>query len=507
MSELPQGWANVALGLLGQWGSGGTPSRGNQNYYVNGTIPWLVIGDLNDGYVSSAATKITREGLSNSSAKLLPENTLLVAMYGSIGKLGITRFECATNQAIAFCKPNSELVNLKFLFYSVMNQKKALIEQGQGGAQQNISQGILKLHEIPLAPLSEQKRIADKLDALLARVDATRARLDRIPTLLKRFRQSILAAATSGQLTENWRAEHLTKPSVQPVAPVHHGIDTDHTPPKGQVETSAVAWADAGSPTSPEFTPRSASQAQPNHPWHEFFMRDVLESLKYGTSKKCDYEPVGRPVLRIPNIGNGFICRDDLKYATFDEKEEKSLALEKGDLLLIRSNGSLDLVGKVAMVSERETGFLYAGYLIRLRVAKDLVLPEFASLWLSSPRVRDYIKLTARSTSGVNNLNSEEIGDIRIAVPLREEQEEIVRRVDALFALANKVEAKYTTARAQVDKLTPALLAKAFRGELVRQDPNDEPAANLRERVRTTRKPMPVEGKKGRKHRKTREAV
>ena len=105
MSELPPGWAKIALEKLGSWGSGGTPKRTDSRFYSNGTIPWLVIGDLNDGVVTQAQTYITEEGLFNSSAKLLPPNTLLIAMYGSIGKLGITGIECATNQAIAFCIP------------------------------------------------------------------------------------------------------------------------------------------------------------------------------------------------------------------------------------------------------------------------------------------------------------------------------------------------------------------------------------------------------------------
>lgn len=462
MSELPQGWASVALGALGQWGSGGTPSRGNQSYYVNGTIPWLVIGDLNDGYVSSAATKITREGLSNSSAKLLPENTLLVAMYGSIGKLGITKFECATNQAIAFCKPAPELVDLKYLFYSVMNQKKALIEQGQGGAQQNISQGILKLHEIPLAPRSEQKRIADKLDALLARVDATRARLDRIPTLLKRFRQSVLAAATSGQLTEDWRQERSIESLVYSADPVHHRADNDRLPPKGQVGVSSKGWAQAS-------------------------IGEVAKEVRYGTSRRCSYAEPGIGVLRIPNIGKyGRIDVSDLKRAEFDRNEISKLALKAGDLLVIRSNGSVDLVGKTSIVTKHEEGLLFAGYLMRLRANVDIVQPEYLLISLSEPEQRERIELISKSTSGVNNLNAEELRGLPIQLPPLREQKEIVRRVEALFSLADRVEARYQAAWAQVDKLTSSVLAKAFRGELVPQDPTDEPADQLLARIRAS---------------------
>src|SRR6266487_3271443 len=131
--------------------------------------------------------------------------------------------------------------------------------------------------------------------------------------------------------------------------------------------------------------------------------------------------------------------------------------------------------------------FLYAGYLIRLRVNQAFARPAYVSIFLTSPGSRSAIESVARSTSGVNNINTEEIKALVISLPGVEEQDEIVRRVEALFAYADRLEARYTATRAQVERLTPALLAKAFRGELVPQDPNDEPASVLLERIRTSR--------------------
>lgn len=163
---------------IGEWGSGGTPKSTNPRYY-DGLIPWLVIEDLNDGIVSSSTKTITKEGLENSSAKLVEPNTLLIAMYGSIGKLGIAGFHCATNQAIAFCKPNPKKVDLYYLFYYLLSQRKNLNMIGKGVTQQNISQTILKNYPIPLPPLEEQRRIA----AILAEADHAR--------LTRRFTQSL----------------------------------------------------------------------------------------------------------------------------------------------------------------------------------------------------------------------------------------------------------------------------------------------------------------------------
>ena len=115
--QLPSIWTHVNLDQLGKWGSGGTPKRTNPNYY-DGDIPWLVIGDLNDSVVGGAKNTITQEGLANSSAKLLKKDTLLIAMYGSIGKLGISGIECATNQAIASCEVDESISSLKYLHFA-----------------------------------------------------------------------------------------------------------------------------------------------------------------------------------------------------------------------------------------------------------------------------------------------------------------------------------------------------------------------------------------------------
>lgn len=129
-------------------------------------------------------------------------------MYGSIGKLGIANIECTTNQAIAFTKHIKVGISNKFLFYYLFSQKAALLKLGKGGAQANISQTVLKDVPFPLPPLAEQARIVAQLDAAMQQVEASQARLEKLPGLLKQFRQAVLAAAASGRLTELWRAEH-----------------------------------------------------------------------------------------------------------------------------------------------------------------------------------------------------------------------------------------------------------------------------------------------------------
>ena len=193
---IPNGWEIKKMSDVVIWGSGGTPKATEAAYYENGTIPWLVIGDLNDGVVNSSASKITELGLKNSSAKLIPPGTLLVAMYGSIGKLGITGIECCTNQAIAFAK---ELhgVTTQYMFYYMVLIIAKLISMGKGGTQKNISQAVLKSLDVIVPPLSEQKRIVSRIEELFSQLDASVAKLKTAKERLKVYRQAVLKEAFS----------------------------------------------------------------------------------------------------------------------------------------------------------------------------------------------------------------------------------------------------------------------------------------------------------------------
>jgi type I restriction enzyme S subunit len=136
MTEMPKGWVTKTLAEVAVWGSGGTPQAGNPRYY-GGSIPWAIIGDLNDGGVHTTEKFITEEGLANSSAKLVPAGAILIAMYGSIGKMGIAKVPMATNQAIAFALPKLDQVIPQYLFWFLRSQREVFLSNGKGATQQN----------------------------------------------------------------------------------------------------------------------------------------------------------------------------------------------------------------------------------------------------------------------------------------------------------------------------------------------------------------------------------
>ncbi len=442
MSKLPEGWVAAQLGdLLTAIVGGGTPSKSNADSF-RGSIPFMTVKDMHERFISDTQDHITREALENSASTLIPADTLVVATRMSLGKIARPIIPVAINQDLKALFPHEGL-DKTYIEYAWRANESQIQAMGTGTTVKGIRLEDIRGLDIPLAPSAEQTRIADQLDTLLARVQACNDRIDTIPALLKRFRQAVLGGAVSGALTDA---------------------------------------TDFGSQAS----------------WGDSTIGLIAIELRYGTSKKCDYSSEGTGVLRIPNIGEqGRIDIGDLKRADFNANECERLALQEGDLLVIRSNGSVDLVGKTGLVTAAESGLLFAGYLMRLRVDLAKALPAFIQIWLSAPTQRQYIERTAKSTSGVNNLNAEELRALPLRLPSLLEQAEIVRRVEALFTLADRIEARCTTARAQAQRLTPLVLAKAFRGELVQQDPQDEPASVLLQRIAATQ-PAKVQVSRGR---------
>ena len=195
--NIPAHWKIKKMPEVVKWGSGGTPKATEREYYENGTIPWLIIGDLNDGIVTESTSKITELGLQNSSAKMIPQGTLLVAMYGSIGKLGITGIECCTNQAIAYAKEMYG-VTTKYMYYYMAMMKSELISKGKGGTQKNISQTVLNSLNVVVPPLPEQERIVARIEELFSELDKAVETLKKTKAQLAVYRQAVLKEAFEG---------------------------------------------------------------------------------------------------------------------------------------------------------------------------------------------------------------------------------------------------------------------------------------------------------------------
>ena len=460
MSTLPSGWIKTQLGEVADWGSGGTPKADTADYY-GGSIPWAVIGDLNDGSVVTTARAITDSGLSNSSAKMVDDHVVLVAMYGSIGKLGLPTFPMATNQAIAFARPRRGVIDRLYLFYYLMHARDALTTAGKGATQQNISQTVLKAWPIPLAPFAEQERIVAAIEEQFSRLDAGVAALERIRKNLKRMRASVLEAAVGGSLV---------------------ACERDPSASLSLIEELRAERAERSTRKTVELAPDVNVEAP--DAWLVVPLGDLAESITYGTSVKTQAGIDGVPVLRMGNLGWGTIAYDDLKYLHHDQVDPR-LLLEPGDLLFNRTN-SAELVGKAAVFDHYPEPITFASYLIRVRPLPSARM-GWVSLVMNSSVGRRYVASVRNQQVGQANVNGTKLAATPVPIPSLAEQELILSEAERLISIINALEGALDVARTRATGLRASVLADAFSGKLVPQKLNDESATVLLDRIASQR--------------------
>lgn len=369
-------------------------------------------------------------------------------LIGMDGDFNIARWKserALLNQRVLKLSAKSSFYNERFLFFVVAGYLQAINEKTPSVTVKHLSSKTVLSIPLPLPPLAEQTRIAAKLDELLAQVDTLKARIDAIPALLKRFRQSVLAAAVSGRLTEEWRIERAL--------PEFFEVELGHLIKEG--------------PQNGLYKPSSA----------------------YGSGVK---------IIRIDGFYSGEITDwGKLRLLDVDQRELEAWGIREGEILINRVN-SIEYLGKCALVRSVPEPTVFESNIMRMSLKRDLVHPEYLMRFLSSEVGRK--KLIAKAKHAVNqaSINQGDVKACKVPLPSVEEQIEIVRRVEQLFAFADQLEAKVTSAKSRIDHLTQSILAKAFRGELVPQDPNDEPASALLERIKTQRAAAP-KAKRGRK--------
>ncbi|MEW8254057.1 MAG: restriction endonuclease subunit S [Candidatus Thiodiazotropha taylori] len=437
-SRHPKGWANVPLGDVAIWGSGGTPSRKNREYYT-GEIPWVKTGDLGPKLLTSASEFITEEAVRSSSAKYFPKGSVAIAMYGAtIGKTSILGIDATTNQACAVGQPIPECTSTEFLYYLLRNEKDNFIAKGKGGAQPNISQTLIKDHSVLFPPLAEQKQIAAKLDELLAQLDTLKTRLDAIPVILKRFRQSVLAAAVSGRLTEEWRAETqeygklLSKPG----------------------KTTCTDLEDIFNSTKTHDIPDQ---------WKWFRLAELGSITGGGTPKKSQDEFWRGDIP--------WVTPKDMKIQKISSSQLKitKLGLAKSSTKLIRKSSILFVVRGMILAHSFPVALTEAEVTINQDMKaislNDGVLSDFLLRALEAKR-SIFVQLAGSSTHGTKRLETRKYSNVAIPVGSVEEQTEIVRRVEQLFTFVDQIEQRVKAAQSRVNHLTQSILAKAFRGEL-----------------------------------------
>ena len=434
---------------------------------------------------------------------------ILMTCAGPRNRCGVVCFVKSTRPKLLMSgkmyrfRPNSSLLDTKFLEAFIRSHEAQLaidsMKTGISDSGLNLTHGRFSELKIPLAPLNEQKRIVARIEELFSELDNGIAALKTAREQLKVYRQAILKHAFEGKLTAKWRGENAEKLETpeQLLARIQQERNTRYQQQLEKWKEAIKEWEAKGNEGKKPSKPKKSAQIKnvvdadcvdyPMLPagWSYVRLGMLMDEPAYGTSAKCEYESGEQGVLRIPNIINGAINDSDLKFASFEKGEVDHLRLEEGDILIIRSNGSISLVGSCALIHKKDTQHIFAGYLIRLRSNPNLVLPSFLLSVMSSHLLRKQIEAAAKSTSGVNNINSGELQNLIIPLPSVDEQHKLLIHMEALTPSVNATEEELVNQLKKAETLRQSILKKAFSGKLVPQDLNDEPASKLLERIRT----------------------
>ena len=463
--RIPPGWLWVHLDQVGAIVGGGTPRASDPDSFEepgNG-FPWLTPADLSGysaNFIERGARDLSGKGLAKSSATAMPKDTVLFTSRAPIGYIAISTGSVATNQGFKSVVPFVPEMS-RYIAMVLRCFAPEIDAAASGTTFKEVSGKIVAGILFPMPPLTEQNRIVAKVDELMALCDAlerqAEAGLKAHQTLVETCLATLTNSGSPEDLTQNWtRIEayfdtlFTTEESVEALRRTAldlalRGLLTDQKENTGNaLDLLGTLYARNKKSASSRHRTMVSKIKKSEPPfelpdsWAWSNLGLLSSDLRYGTSKKCGRDDSLVPVLRIPNVSGGHVDLEDMKFGPLDPKEVTDLRLRPNDLLIIRSNGSLDIVGSFAVVPELEGDFAFAGYLVRVRIDPAYVDPRYIWYVSRSRFVRDQIEGPIRHGVGLKNVNSTELASLQFPIPPREEQERIVDKLNGLFELCDQ---------------------------------------------------------------------
>lgn len=452
---LPENWCWTRLGKITNVVGGGTPSSSKKEYYDNGTIPWLSPADLSgysDIYISRGQKNITELGLSKSSARLMPKDTVLLSSRAPIGYVAIASNSISTNQGFKNFLPSDAFYS-RFLYWYLKSSKSLLESYASGTTFLELSGSKASMVEFPLPPLPEQKRIVHRIESLFAKLDEAKEKIQQVLDGAEMRKVAILHKAFTGELTKTWRREN--------------NITTTDDVNREKLSKECEEY------DIPYEIPDE---------WRWVTFNEVCTFIGSGVTPKggqAVYTDSGIPFIRSQNVLNGKLDLSDVAYISDEINEKmKRTQIIGGETLLNITGAS---IGRSCYVPQEQSVGNVNQHVCILRF-KNYINGYIPQLWLNSPKMQEFINFNQVGQTR-QALNFKQIRGIYFPLPPLQEQLEMVRIIKYEINKLDVVCNSLANLAVRIDTMKKSILAKAFRGELGTNNPNEDSAINLLKEV------------------------
>lgn len=499
--DLPNGWLGLEFGDLfskpgddvvdGPFGSNLKASE-----YVSVGVPIARLQNIDrNTFVAKNTQYVTTEKAEELARHTFVPGDILITKLGDpLGKACLAPDSIARGVLVADvvrARLTHEWVDRRFLCYQInagyiIEQFK---DQTKGTTRPRVNLTKIRGLKARLCPLREQTRIVAKLEELLSGLDAGVAELKAAQKKLAQYRQSLLKAAVEGALTEEWR-QHNTP--AETGAQLLERILTER---RARWETKQLArFAEQGKKPPKDWQKKYPEPVQPDtsdlpelsEGW-VWASVDQISPDDLANGRSVPSADAGAKVLRLTAVRDGRIDLNEYKHGAWSAEEAKQFAVTEGDLLIVRGNGSISLVGRAGLVGKVTDQVAFPDTMIRLRVVERVVSSSWVSLLWNSRFVRQHLERRARTSAGIYKISQPDIVSSTIPVPPLSEQKHILQLFEKMQEQLEAAQSALNFGHKQSTAQRQNILRTAFAGELVPQDPTDEPASVLLERIRAER--------------------
>lgn len=496
--EVSLNWIDVQLAEISEVVTGNTPSTKDKENYGS-YLPFIKPPQLLNSVISDSDVSLSEKGIKT--ARVLPENSILVSCIGNLGKTAINKVEVASNQQINAIVPSTKL-NPKFIFYQTQSTKflHQLEENSSATTIPIVNKSKFEKLEISLCPINEQNRIVDKIETLFSEVDAGIANLTLAKRQLEQYRQSLLKHAFEGKLTAKWREKHgKALPSADELLEQIQIARQDYYDQQmADWEQAVKSWEDQGKegvkPRKPSkldsVTDIDNMENLPTLPdgWRFHRLADIAEvgsGMSVSKNRKVD-NPIEVNYLRVANVQRGYLDLDEIKTMIIDKFTFGRYELLEGDILF-NEGGDRDKLGRGWIWKNEVDNCITQNHVFRASThIKNIAHSEFISHW-GNTFGRDYFERTGKQTTNLASINKTVLSSFPVPYPSIEEQSLIVKLLNEKTSEVDNLVAELELQLKKATLLKNSILHKAFQGKLVPQDPNDPPASELLAQIKAER--------------------